>query len=295
MLKDRDRRISYDCVIKQSLFSPVHLDNYRGLLGATISRAPRMMGPPIQSPYHSTITPYTASLHPQQQFKSHTINTQLIEKVLRTTLLLTLKKKATYPQVYPKQSCSSPQPCAPLCVFYGRGDHIGLRALPGKAEQKPGTLKSLISVEDGQKLLAPFCLFSPSPLRTPCSLLSHSSACPATAQHSSIINCLSPDFQAKPITDGLPANGSVCSSQLAVCVFAASRDNGKNQVKPPKFTHAQADTMWSPPVQQHCRSDTGSLSHQPARGKEDECEQGFVSPQHHAAGILKPFLCTMCV
>lgn len=73
-------------------------------------------------------------------------------------------------------------------------------------------------------------LFFP-PLRASCALslpLSFFFACPATAQHTSIIHCLSPGFQAKPITDGVLLMGSCRTCQQAIC---APSDNPPETIK----------------------------------------------------------------
>lgn len=60
-------------------------------------------------------------------------------------------------------------------------------------------------------------------------------------------------------------------------------------------SHMPRQTQCSPPSAA-LQSESSSQTHQPGRGgRKDVCEQGFVSPQHHAAGIFKPFLSTLCL
>lgn len=124
-------------------------------------------------------------------------------------------KKPTYPQV----TCHSESLvllCCPssarLPLFCcGKRPHMSAntsRQEPASAEQRQPGLPSSPHKAAGSYFqagsLSPLwghpALFLPLCL----SLLF---ACPATAQHTSIIHCLSPSFQAKPITDGVLANG----------------------------------------------------------------------------------------
>lgn len=140
-------------------------------------------------------------------------------------------KKATYPQVsfHSKKKQQLVFLCSPSSVFSclssaAEKGHICLKALLGR--------NHLVQNKDSRGCLnlstrQPVAIFKlvlspPSEGTLLCFSLSLLFACPATAQHTSIIHCLSPGFQAKPITDGVLLMGSYRTCQQAICAQATT-------------------------------------------------------------------------
>lgn len=138
-------------------------------------------------------------------------------------------QKPTYPQVTfhspAPSSCAPPPPLACLSPAAEKG-HICLQTVLGRNQpvqnkdsrgclhlrtRQPVAIFKLVRSPPSEGTLLCFSLS-----------LSLLFACPATAQHTSIIHCLSPGFQAKPITDGVLLMGSCRTCQQAICAQATT-------------------------------------------------------------------------